>query len=205
MIILILFLEYPFNLNSLKEEVFANPGIKAKVKPILLSFSGLPDSGKTAAVDYLRKTYTTEGVAIKDVQSETGEEAAEGIYYYEFIAASSSVTKNLIIKEFTKKSCFAPTILSAFNDRFLSQGKVPHLNMDEIYDTSVFDQPDLDEHICFIYQYLARQDFIGKSKKAEQLSHQERRDTENLIKALPEGIAVVNLWDVTITKLFVIF
>ena len=201
MIILILFLECPIDLHSLKEEVITNPGIKAKVKPILLSFNGLPDSGKTAAVDYLRKTYTTEGVAIKDVRSEIAEEVAEGIHYYEFIAASSSVTKNLIINEFTKKSCFAPSILSAFNERFLKKGKVPRLDMDEIYDTSVFDQPDLDEHIRFIYQYLARQDFIGKSKKAEQLSDQERRDTENLIKALPEGIAVVNVWDVTITKI----
>ncbi|XP_019850926.1 PREDICTED: uncharacterized protein LOC109581316 [Amphimedon queenslandica] len=191
----------PFDLHSLKEEVITNPGIKAKVKPILLSFNGLPDSGKTAAVDYVRKTYTTEGVAIKDVRSEIAEEAAEGIHYYQFIAASSSVTKNLIINEFTKKSCFAPSILSAFNERFLSQGKVPHLNIDEIYDTSVFDQPDLDEHIHFIYQFLSRQDFIGKSKKAEQLSDQERRDTENLIKALPEGIAVVNVWDVTINKI----
>ena len=199
-------------MNSLKEEVITNPGIKAKVKPILLSFNGRSNSGQTAAVDFVRKTYTTKSTAIKDVRSETTEEAAEGIHHYEFVAASSSALKNLIIKEFTTKSCFAPVILSAFNEQFLSQGKVPHLNMEELYDTSVFHQPDLDEHIRFIYQYLSRQDFIAKSKKAEQLSdqekkdveilkEQEKKDAEILIKSLPEGIAVVHVWDVKITKI----
>ena len=164
----------------------------------MISFSGLPNSGKSAAVDCLRKKYIDKSVfqSIRNVSCPE----AEGIAFYEIVAASLSVVKNLIINEFTTKSCFAPVILSAFKKSFLPEGEV--LIFDDpgktlLSDISEFDQPDLDEHLRFIYQYLSRRNFMVTDS---QQPDEEMKKAQFLLKSLPEGIAIVNVWDVTISE-----
>ena len=164
----------------------------------MISFNGLKDSGKSGAIDCLRRKYVDKSVfrGIREVTHPW----AEGITFYEIVAASLSVVKNLIINEFTTKSCFAPVILSAFKESFLPERKV--LLFDDprkalLSDISEFDQPDLDEHLCFIYQYLSQQDFMVTDS---QQSGEERKKAQFLLESLPEGIAIVNVWDVTISE-----
>ena len=108
--------------------------------------------------------------------------------------------KNLSISEVTNESCIAPVILSAFKERFLAQGKVPFLKeATAIFTTNIheFEHPDLDEHLSFIYQYLYQQKYIAQKP---DLSEDEIKKAEDLINSLPEGIAIINVWDVSIDK-----
>ena len=161
----------------------------------MISFSGLPDSGKSAAVDCLRKKYVDRS-AFRRIKSIPLPEA-EGITFYEIVAASLSAVRNLIINEFTTQSCFAPVILSAFKK---GEGKV--LLFDEpnkalLSNISEFGQTDLDEHLCFIYQYLSQKNFMVRDS---QQSDEEKKKANLSLKSLPEGIAIVNVWDVTISE-----
>ena len=181
------------------KDIVTDLGLTAKVKPILISFSGLPDSGKSAAIDCLRRKYVDKSV-FQGIRKISHPEA-EGITFYEFVAASLSVVKNLIIGEFTTESSFVPAILSAFKKSFLAEGEV--LLFDDPSKTmlskiSKFCQPDLDEHLCFIYHCLSKQNFMVTD--LQQQSNEERNKAQFLQKSLPEGIAIVNVWDVTISE-----
>ena len=161
----------------------------------MISFSGLKDSGKSAAVDCLRRKYVDRS-AFRNIR-ELSQPEAEGIKFYEIVAVSLSVVKNLIVNELTTKSCFAPVILSAFKKSFLpSEGEV--LIFDALLSNiSEFGQPDLDEHLHFIYQYLSQQNVRVTDS---QQSDEEMKKAQFLLKSLPEGIAIVNVWDVTISE-----
>ena len=162
----------------------------------MLSFSGLPDSGKSKAVDCLRKKYVDRS-AFRRIKK-ISEPKAEGIQFYEIVAASLSVVRNLIINEFTTQSCFAPVILSAFKKGegkmllFDDPGKALLSNIAE------FGQTDLDEHLCFTYQYLSQKNFVVRD--SQQPDNEEKKKANLLLKSLPEGIAIVNVWDVTISE-----
>ena len=170
----------------------------------MISFSGLPNSGKSAAVDCLRRKYVDRS-AFRSIR-ELSQPEAEGITFYEIVAVSLSVVKNLIINELTTESCFAPVILSAFKKSFLpSEGEV--LIFDDpskalLSNISEFGQPDLDEHLRFIYQYLSQKDFIATDlqQSDEETKKKEMTKAQFLLKSLPEGIAIVNVWDVTISE-----
>ena len=163
----------------------------------MISFSGLKDSGKSAAVDCLRKKYVDKNTFRSTSIRKLSHLEAEGIKFYEIVAVSLSVVKNLIINEFTTESCFAPVILSAFKKSFLpSEGEVPIFDA-LLSNISEFGQPDLDGHLRFIYQYLSQQDFMITDS---QQSDEEMKKAQFLLKSLPEGIAIVNVWDVTISE-----
>ena len=179
------------------KDIVTNLGLTAKVKPILISFSGLPDSGKSAAVDCLRNKYIDRSV-FQGIRTISHPEA-DGITFYEIVAASLSVIKNLIINEFTTESCFAPVILSAFKS-FLPEKEVLHFDDPSkvsLFKISEFGHPNLDEHLRFIYQYLSQQNFMVTNL---QQSDEEMKKAQFLLKSLPEGIAIVNVWDVTISE-----
>ena len=161
----------------------------------MISFSGLKDSGKSGAVDCLRRKYVDRS-AFRNIR-ELSHPEAEGITFYEIVAVSLSVVKNLIINELTTKSCFAPVILSAFKKSFLpSEGEV--LIFDALLSNfSEFGQPDLDEHLRFIYQYLSQQNVRVTDS---QQSDEEMKKAQFFLKSLPEGIAIVNVWDITISE-----
>ena len=179
---------------------------KAKVKPILLSFSGLPQSGKSDAVRCLRENYIEKNV-LKQVRGKSGiPTEAVGIKFYEIIAASLSIVRNPIVNEFTAESSFAPVILSAFKEGLLiTEEKVPRFDDPSkalLSEISEFNQPDLDEHLCFIYQYLSRKNFIvtDLQQSDEEKKKEEMKQAQFLLKSLPEGIAIVNVWDVTLSE-----
>ena len=185
---------------SYLKECITNLDLKAKVKPIILSFNGLPDSGKTTAVNCVRGN-VKESV-FRQVRSALKQPKAEGIAFYEMVAASLSVLKEPIINEFTTESCFAPVILSAFKKKLLSKGKLPRFHdPSEVLCSNVyeFEQPDLDEHLCFIYQFLSQQAFIVKNLEHSDTDsdNKSKAQSQFLIQSLPEGIALINIWDIT--------
>ena len=165
----------------------------------MISFSGLKDSGKSGAIDCLRRKYVDRS-AFRSIR-ELSQPEAEGITFHEIVAVCLSVVKNLIINELTTESCFAPVILSAFKKSFLpSEGEV--LRFDDPSKTllssiSEFGQPDLDEHLRFVYQFLSQQNVRVTDS---QQSDEEMEKAQFLLKSLPEGIAIVNVWDVTISE-----
>ena len=167
----------------------------------MLSFSGLPQSGMSAAVECLRTNYVEKNV-FKNVTKKNKIPEAEGIIFYEMVAANFSIVRNPIVNEFTAESSFAPVILSAFKEGFLTEGKITVPLFDDpskalLSNISEFNQPDLDEHLCFIYQYLSQQNFIATDS---QQSDEEMKKAQFLLKSLPEGIAIVNVWDVTTSE-----
>ena len=173
----------------------------------MLSFSGLPQSGMSAAVECLRTNYVEKNVFVK-VTRENKIPEAEGIIFYEMVAANFSIVRNPIVNEFTAESSFAPVILSAFKERFLTEGKITTVPLFDdpskalLSNISEFKQPDLDEHLCFIYQYLSQQNFIitDSQQSDEEKKKEEMKQAQFLLESLPEGIAIVNVWDVTTSE-----
>ena len=155
----------------------------------------------SAAIECLRTNYVEKNV-FKKVTKESEIPEAKGIIFYEMVAANFSIVRNPIINEFTAESSFAPAILSAFKEGFLTEGKITVPLFDDpskalLSNISEFNQPDLDEHLYFIYQYLSQQNFIATDS---QQSDEEMKKAQFLLKSLPEGIAIINVWDVTISE-----
>ena len=181
------------------KDIITNPQVTVKVKPVLLSFGGLPNSGKTAAIDAFRNNYVDKS-PLKPAREEIETPRADGISSYEVVAANLSSKRIYSIKDVTTETSFTPTILSAFKELFFSKKIVPLLDADAsavFASSGIFNHPDLDEHLSFIYRYLSQQDFIAK---APELTEDEKKNAEYLIKSLPEGIANVNIWDFAINK-----
>ena len=189
---------YHFNVNDLKEMITDKTKM-TKIKPVLISFSGLPESGKTKAVKHILKCYVDETpftpVTGKDKRLE-----AVGISYYELVAAGSNVLRNLCITEVTKESSVVSGILSAYRHNLL-EGKAPVFDLDATRSTKGFQNYDLENHLQFIYKHLCLESSIPQHARDEiKLSSKDIENAEKLKKLLPEGIALINIWDVAINE-----
>ena len=194
-------------MNSLKE-IIKNPKLTAKVKPALISFLGIPpDSGQKRAMRHILDRYINEvkppfvsihGRVGKDVTT------AEGIEYHELVATGFKSVKNLYIGEVTKESSSAFGILSAFRQGLIEEKKFP---LFDVYDVSHegYENKQLNEHLIHTYRYLYEQESIPKRdtkshEDVEKLSKRDQEYAKNLKQLLPEGIALVIMWDVALNK-----
>ena len=76
---------------------------------------------------------------------------AEGISYYELVAAGFNTFRNLSITEVTKESSCAFGILSAFKRDYVANSQVPLFN---ISSDRNFSDLDLENHLQHIFNYL---------------------------------------------------
>ena len=122
---------------------------------------------------------------------------AEGITYYELVAAGFHPLRNLTITEVTKESSCAFGILSAFREELLTNGVVPLFNFYPEGPLPIFGDPGLDDHLYHTFKYLCQHDH---TPKGSVVTSKEQQYATRLKKLLPEGIALINIWDIAINK-----
>ena len=178
--------------------IILDENIKTKIRPVLIPFSGQPKSGKSLALAHLLNNYVDKN-PFKEVmtQIEKNEKLeAEGISYYELVAAGFNTFRNLSITEVTKESSCAFGILSALKHYYVEKGRVPLFNISSD-DQSFNDFEDLENHLQHIFNYLLE---IEHFPKSDELSEKESKFAKHLKNLLPDGIALINIWDLAINK-----
>ena len=122
---------------------------------------------------------------------------AEGITYFEIVAAGFYPLKKLTITEVTKESSCAFGILSAFRKELLQNHKVPLFNYDSKGPLSSFEDHELEGHLQYIFSYICQYEHTPKGTK---VTSEEQEYAAQLKELLPEGIALINIWDIAINK-----
>lgn len=195
-------------MGSLKE-IIRNQNLTAKVKPALISFLGIPpDSGQTKAVNHILDRYINEAKPqFASTPGRVGGDVttAEGIEYHELVATGFKSVRNLYIGEVTKESSSAFGILSAFRQGLIKEKKLPLFDISVSQSSQEFENKQLNEHLIHTYQYLSDQESIPKKdteslKDVEELTKKDQDYAKKLKRLLPEGIALVIMWDVALNK-----
>lgn len=165
----------------------------AKIRPILLSFNGLVESNeKTKALNHLLGHYVDES-PLNPMTKKCGNKLeSEGITYYELVAAGFSL-RNISVAEVSKESSCAFGILSAFKQKLLSDHEAPRfVPVDDpqqgVPSRKIFEDPSLDEHFREVHKYLSKDKHLSKG------------NLSMILQVLPEGIALVNVWDININE-----
>ena len=199
---------YDFNLASLKG-IIKNPDLTAKLKPVLISFFGIPpDDSKTKAVNHILDHYVDKVMPpFAAVSGRVGGKVtkAEGIEYHELVATGFRSMRSLCINEVTEDSSSAFGILSAFKQGIVDERRLPLFDISVPQTSQGFQNKRLNEHLIHIYQYLCKQDSIPKrDQKSEEdvkkLSEKDQEYARKLKKLLPEGIALAIIWDISLNK-----
>ncbi|XP_019854081.1 PREDICTED: uncharacterized protein LOC109583264 isoform X1 [Amphimedon queenslandica] len=157
-----------------------NPNNKIKVQPALLSFNGLPKSGKTTAVTRFLD-YVVESSLDPISKKINRPEEHVGIAAYDLIAVSSAHGNDYKVTEAAQESSFAFGVLSLFQSMEAKE-RVPLIDTSPIPVKS-FDNFELDDHFRYMYSFLQSQNSIPKSAE------------HSFLQFVPEGIALVNIWD----------
>ena len=175
--------------------IILDQNIKTKIRPVLIPFSGQPKSGKSLALAHLLNNYVDKNPFKLMTQIEKNEKLeAEGISYYELVAAGFNTFRNLSIAEVTKESSCAFGILSAFKHDYVANGRVPLFNNSSDRN---FSDLDLENHLQHIFKYLLE---IEHFPKGDELSEEKCKFAKYLQILLPDGIALINIWDLAINK-----
>ena len=127
---------------------------------------------------------------------------ADGITYYELVAAGFHPLRELTITEVTKESSCAFGILSAFKVELLVNGLVPLFNFNTKESTHIFGDPELDDHLSHIFNYLSQREH---TPTGSEVTYNEQQYARRLKKLLPEGIALINIWDIAINRIVLHF
>ena len=190
-----MFTGYPIDPKYLKELIF-NQSNTTKIRPVLLCFEGHPDSGKTRAVSHLLDNYI-DSSPFQPMTKKNERLEAEGITYFEIVAAGFYPLKKLTITEVTKESSCAFGILSAFRKELLQNHKVPLFNYDSKGPLSSFEDHELEGHLQYIFSYICQYEH---TPKGTTVTPKEQEYAAQLKELLPEGIALINIWDIAINK-----
>ena len=174
------------------------------MRPVLITFSGLPECGKTMAVQHLLKYYVSKTPLVPVTRIQDHPEAV-GITYHELVAAGFKMKRQLIVVEVAKESSCAFSILSAFKHNIVTQKKFPLFDVAPSFSTQYFENRELNDHLKDTFYYLAKPSATSKESSNDQspsseLNGKEREIAKSLTEMVPGGIARINIWDVAISK-----
>ena len=159
---------------------------------MLLFLRGLPKSGKTRAISHLLECY----VDPNSITPMTPMDEKMEIDYHELISFHSE--KNLTITGVPKESSCAFGILSALRNELLKKSKVPLFNLPDRPSQYFGDSAhELDDHLCRIFQYLYD---YKHTPKGDEVTAKEHEYARRLHVLLPEGIALINIWNIATNK-----
>ena len=169
-----------YTLQNLKDDI-KHPQNKAKVKPILLSFSGLSDrrSERIKAAQHL--------FASDSSKQEANDVTARSRSTYQFT---------------TEMHHFEPVMLSAFEEVFSLKNIRPRFDDGSTSEICEFGQhaDPVNEHFCSIYRYLSKQ-FPDTGSEPDH-NDKKKPESEILMKSsYNEETSVVNIWDLAIDRI----
>lgn len=168
--------------------MLTDPNIKIKVQPLLLSFAGLPQSGKTKAVNQFMNNYVEKippGFApiVKDARSGTN----GGIMQCDLLTVRDDKNQYKVM-EAAEESVAAFGVLSAYK-HVIKDEKVPLLGHDA---DQCFNHDDLNTHFQKTYHFFTKQKSIPRGS---ELTDEGKMYAGILQQSLPEGLGLVNIWD----------
>ena len=173
------------------KELILNQSNKAKIRPALLSLGGIPKSGKTKALSHLLKSYVDRNSVQPVPMNEKFERT-----YCELVATGFSSQRNVTITEVPKESSCAFSILSALRNELMANGKVP-LFSPQKEPLHNFEDDELNDNLHYMFQYLCDYEYIPKGN---EITDEELEFIQYLNQILPEGIGLINVWDIAINK-----
>ena len=151
----------------------------------MIPFSGLPNSGSSTAVSHLLNN-VKESTSLPPMTSKDKRKAkADGISYYEVVAAGS---REFTVTEVTKETSCAFGVLSAFSDLAVHETLIPLLDSTE---EQCFEDLELNGHLRSVLEFL---------KVLNKAQSKEHEFAKQLIETIPDGIALINIWDVAVNK-----
>ena len=183
----------PINSKSLKELIL-NQSNKTKIRPVLLSLGGIPKSGKTKALSHLLKHYVDRNT-VQPMTPVPMKEKFERAYY-ELVATGFYSQRNVTITEVPKESSCAFGILSALRNELMANGKVPLFNP-QMEPLRNFEDDEFNENLHYMFHYLCEYEY---TPKGNEVTNEKLEFMQYLNLILPEGIGLVNIWDIAFNK-----
>jgi hypothetical protein len=190
------------------KDIILNQSITTKIRPVLLSFSGLPESGKTKALSHLLQNFVYKS-PFKPMKEPDTCLGAEGIKYYELVATGFHKILNLIMTQVTKESSCAFGLMSAFKKSLIENKMWPILT--DINHHQIFLDAELNDHLNLIFNSLKPTDSNKRGDESDDdsdqkyacscLADEEQKFAEFIKKYLPDGIALINIWDLAINRI----
>ena len=154
----------------------------------MIPFSGLPNSGSSTAVSHLLNN-VKESTSLPPMTSKGKRKAkADGISYYEVVAAGFHSSREFTVTEVTKETSCAFGVLSAFSYLAVHETLIPLLDSVE---EQCFEDLELNGHLRSILEFL---------KVLNKGQSKEHEFAKQLIETIPDGIALINIWDVAVNK-----
>ena len=116
---------------------------------------------------------------------------ADGISYYEVVAAGIHPSREFTVTEVTKETSCAFGVLSAFS--YLAEHETIISLLDSI-EEQCFEDLELNGHLQSVLKFL--------SDRNAALNQPESSNSfdKKLIETIPDGIALINIWDVAVNK-----
>lgn len=177
-----------FTTDDLKAKL-TDPDITINVQTALLSFSGLPKSGKTTAVTLFLEHYVTES-SLESISSKHNRpEEHVGIAHYDLIAVSSLPGEEYKVVEAAQESSFAFGVLSIFKSIVDDEKRVPLLDA-KAMPMKCFNNFHLNDHFHHVVRFLQK-----SISKGSEHSNDGGELVNSFLHCVPESIALVNIWD----------
>ena len=158
--------------------VVKDQNVVAKIYPLLLTFGGLPQSGKSAILQHIL------GRQSKPLSTSSFSQ-------HQLIA--SGIKSNIRFAEVHTNTIFFYGIQSGFHHNLLMQGRTPAFNSPETATDGayqLFKDEILTSNVHALYDFL-RQNF-------DKERNQSRMRT--LEKVLPSGVAIGNIWELAVSR-----
>ena len=198
----------PFNCGILKE-IILDQSNTVKIRPVLLTVSGLQESGDTHAITHLMKHYVDKSPYTPISRKTYIPKTAKGIINYKLVAVG---LHRLQIVEMTSDFSYAFGIMSAFQKKVQDKEnpEVPLFDSNTRNEKNAsFGDPDLEMHLENVYRHISQFEHFPKGSPTQsdksvesiidKLTGEEKALLQHLQK-LPDGAALINIWSVDIRK-----
>ena len=162
------------------------------VKPVLLTVAGLPECGKSKVLNEVLK----EKVKVKhDAMAHYTPQKRE-ISYCELSATVHPFGQDSYPTyiETSKSTTYVYAIESALKSQFLWQSKLIYGYHVPICNENFFGDEELNSHFLYIMRELE------KSHQRKNVTDWDESVTDNWHKQIPNGVTLINIWDVNASK-----
>ena len=165
-----------------------NKKVTTNLVPILLTVGGLPDSGKTTALHDLFKENN-----LSEALTKTPMFAARnfpGISWYELVACGRDDANEVRYASIKIDTCYLYAVYSVLHHRYRLRGQTMRIHEPNVCHNTLFDDDLLDLSFKSLFERLE------KIQRGEINLEDSRFFRQNL----PNGVALINVWNVGLSK-----
>jgi hypothetical protein len=189
--------DYVLELNpDLVMKYIQDQTIKAKIAPVLIIITGLPDSKKTTAIQAVlqRIIQQSPDSSLANARDQT----SKSINKFELVAARNSPENAEIVYEDVKIGAFAKAIHSAFENLARVRGNTLFYDKFASLKNISFTNIALNKHFKEVYSALS--ELIDVQTQTEKGKTKFKRKLSEWDRCITSGLAIINVWDVGFSK-----